>query len=257
MIMNAGLPPKRVIKELKGHSGNKVTLIDNHRILYVEKVGDVKRNVERMSALYREMYPVPFIYDTDGETWMFMEYIHGLDMKEYLIRENVDRLSNFIIKMIGSLSSSSELFDYTGVYHQKLDFVDSCDDLPFKKQELIDKLPKELPKSNYHGDFTLENIIYDEREGFVLIDPVTIEYDSYIFDLAKLRQDLECKWFLRETNLRLDVKLQNLQEKIFDNFPQTKDDYLLILMLLRVYRHTEKDDSNRKFILKEINRLWK
>jgi len=138
-----------------------------------------------------------------------------------------------------------------------LDFVDSCDDLPFKKQELIDKLPKELPRTNYHGDFTLENIIYDEREGFVLIDPVTIEYDSYIFDLAKLRQDLECKWFLRETNLRLDVKLQNLQEKIFASFPQTKDDYLLILMLLRVYRHTEKNDSNRKFILKEINRLWK
>ena len=110
--MNDGLLPKKVIKELKGHSGNKVTLVDNHRILYVEKVGDVKRNVERMSALYREMYPVPFIYDTDGETWMFMEYIHGLDMKEYLIRENVDRLSNFIIKMIGSLSSSSELFDY-------------------------------------------------------------------------------------------------------------------------------------------------
>lgn len=255
--MKIGRLPKRVIKELKGHSGNKVTLIDNHNVLYVEKVGDVKRNVERMSALYKEMYPVPMIYDTDGETFIRMEYIHGLDMKEYLVRENIDRVSNFIIKTIESLSSGSELYDYTGVYHQKLDFVDSADDLPFKKQELIDKLPKMLPRSNYHGDFTLENIIYDDRDGFILIDPVTIEYDSFIFDLAKLRQDLECKWFLRESDLRLDVKLNMLQEKVFRAFRNTKDDYLLILMLLRVYRHTEKDDDNRKFILREINRLWK
>ena len=257
--MNNGRRPKKIIKELKGHSGNKVTLIDNnHNLLYVEKVGDVKRNVERMSALYREMHPVPFIYDTDGETWMYMEYIHGLDMKEYLTRRSVNKLSDFIIKQINAFSVGSELYDYTGVYHQKLDFVDSCDDLPFKKQELIDKLPKMLPRSStYHGDFTLENIIYDEREGFVMIDPVTIEYDSYVFDLAKLRQDIECKWFLRETDLRLDVKLKMLDDRIFSAFPMVKDDYLLILMLLRVYRHTEKNDSNRNFILKEINRLWK
>ena len=256
--MNDGLPPKKIIKELKGHSGNKVTLVDNHKILYVEKVGDVKRNVERMSALYREMYPVPFIYDTDGETWMCMEYIHGLDMKEYLSRRSIVRLADFIITHINSFSVGSELYDYTGIYHQKLDFVDSVDDLPFSKQELIDKLPKFIPRSsNYHGDFTLENIIYDDRDGFVMIDPVTIEYDSYVFDLAKLRQDLECKWFLRETDLRLDAKLNMLQEKVFSAFPNTKDDYLLILMLLRVYRHTEKDDDNRKFILREINRLWK
>ena len=63
-----------------------------------------------------------------------------------------------------------------------------------------------------------------------MIDPVTIEYDSYVFDLAKLRQDLECKWFLRETDLRLDAKLNMLQEKVFSAFPNTKNDYLLILI---------------------------
>ena len=90
-----------------------------------------------------------------------------------------------------------------------------------------------------------------------MIDPVSIEYDSYIFDLAKLRQDLNCKWFLRDKNIKLDVKLQNLEDQIFSKFGFAKNDYLLILMLLRVYLHTKDGDSNRKFILKEINRLWK
>ena len=88
-------------------------------------------------------------------------------------------------------------------------------------------------------------------------DAVTIEYDSYIFDIAKLRQDLECKWFLRDTNLMLDVKLSSIQKRILKEFPLANNDYILILMLLRVYLHTKPGDSERQFIMKEINRLWK
>ncbi len=53
---------KRVIKELKGHSGNKINLCETEGILYVEKTGDIQRNVERLMDLHREMYPLPFIF---------------------------------------------------------------------------------------------------------------------------------------------------------------------------------------------------
>ena len=59
--------------------------------------------------------------------------------------------------------------------------------MPFTANELYAKLPKTLPSSEYHGDFTLENILYSLKDDFVLIDPLTTEYDSYVFDLAKLR----------------------------------------------------------------------
>ena len=90
-----------------------------------------------------------------------------------------------------------------------------------------------------------------------MIDPVTIEYDSYIFDIAKMRQDLECKWFLRNSDIKLDTKLQQIQDRLKEEYPQAFDDSLLILMLLRVYLHTTKGDSNYNFIMKEIKRLWK
>ena len=247
----------KILKELKGHSGNKIYLLETEDCqFFVHKSGDIKRNVERLEDLFREFYDVPFILNTDGETFMVMEYIHGLDMKEYLKMNTINKLAGFIIETLNSFAKDAVLCDYTEVYHQKLDWVDSVTDLPFSKDELITRLPKELPRSQYHGDFTLENLMFSE-DKFMMIDAVTIEYDSYIFDIAKLRQDLECKWFLREDTLKLDVKLRNLQDKILERFPLAKNDYILILMLLRVYRHTQPGDSNHQFIMKEINRLWK
>jgi hypothetical protein len=157
---------------------------------------------------------------------------------------------------LNKFAKNSIVKDYSEVYNHKLAFIDEAQDLPFTKEELIARLPKRLPSSNYHGDLTLENILHSNN-SFYMIDAVTIEYDSYIFDIAKLRQDLECKWFLRNSNMMLDVKLQNLQDKILSRFSGADNDFLLILMLLRVYQHTKTFDNDRKFILKEINRLWK
>jgi thiamine kinase-like enzyme len=136
-----------------------------------------------------------------------------------------------------------------------LEWVDK-EDLPFTKDELIAKLPKILPQSQYHGDLTLENILHTSNE-FYMIDAVTIEYDSYIFDIAKLRQDLELGWFTRKDNVMLDVKTKHIQQRILRQYPEADNDYLLILMLLRVYRHSKPDTLERNFLLEGINLLWK
>ena len=80
---------------------------------------------------------------------------------------------------------------------------------------------------------------------------------DYIFDIAKLRQDLHCKWFLRNSDLRLDTKLKNIEDRILQKYPEANNNGLLILMLLRVYLHTEKNDENYTFIMREIDKLWK
>ena len=89
------------------------------------------------------------------------------------------------------------------------------------------------------------------------IDPVTVPFDSYVFDIAKLRQDVDCKWFLRNDNLRLDAKLLNVRETVLGEFPEGDNDYILILMLLRVYRHCLKNSVEYHFIVNEVNKLWK
>lgn len=245
---------EKLLKKLTGHSGSTVALMQGDDCMFVRKIENVERNYERLSALLGYV-DVPKIYHYDG-TIMDMEYIHGTDMRNYLLNNSIKDLTEFLINTLNMFASKSVDKDYTNVYNEMLSWIEP-DMFPFTKEQLIDRLPKVLPKSVYHGDMTLENIIHSTSNRFYFIDAVTLKYDSWIFDIAKLRQDLECKWFLRRNPAMLDVKLLNIQEQILNKFPIAKNDNLLILMLLRVYLHCDKDSLEYDFVMREIKRLWK
>lgn len=245
----------KVIKQFSGHSGSSVHLMQDETRYYVRKVGNVERNHERITNLFG-VVNVPKIYRKDGEV-LEMEYIHGLDMKTYLRFNDIERLLNFIFDSLSAFSKNSVDKDYTEIYNNSLSWMKDDKDLPFSKEQLIERLPKVLPSSTYHGDMTLENMIYENTGRFYFIDAVTVNYDSWVFDIAKLRQDLECEWFLRNDKIMLDAKLKNMQQIILNKYSIANDDSLLILMLLRVYLHCQKGSNEYKFILNEVKRLWK
>lgn len=243
-----------IVKELNGHSGSKIYLMRDSERLFVRKIGNVERNFERLKSLYQMGFKVPKLYFYDG-TVLDMEYLQSQDICTFLKYNNTESVITFIADTINKFSESIYIKDYTEIYEQKLNFLDHDSSLQFSKKELIDKLPKKLPCSVYHGDMTLENILFVKDE-FYMIDAATIEYDSYVFDIAKMRQDLECKWFLRNTDLRLDTKLQNIQDELRKKFELAFDDSLLIAMLLRVYLHTAPGTKEYYFIKANIEKLW-
>ena len=230
--------------------------MDDGEKLFVRKTGDISRNLERFDALSNLKVSLPKIYNIYGSHYD-MEYVSCLEMKKYLPTNNVDKLVDFIKNTMYNLSKNTIEKDYTETYRKKLASFDFKKfDMPFTADELLSKLPKILPMSEYHGDFTLENILYDtNKKDFVLIDPLTTEYDSFVFDLAKLRQDLVCKWFIRNDNVYLDSKLYHITDKL-NEFVHNENQYLLILMLMRVlpYTHNEKD---KEFLMNGVRRLWK
>lgn len=245
----------KILKELKGHSGSVVLLMQDDTRRFVRKQYNVERNYERLDAL-KGFLPVPEIYAYDGYT-LDMEYIHGLDMRNYLLHNDPSMLIDFLVESFETCMQHYKLKNYTETYNQMLQFLDNETIFPFTKQQLIAKLPKKLPSSPYHGDMTLENIIYSSSGFFSFIDPVTVKYDSYVFDVAKLRQDLDCKWFLRNGDLNLDPKLIKIKEEVLKYVPEAINDNLLILMLLRVYLHCDIDTVEYNLIVREVNRLWK
>ena len=249
------LKDEYTIKELKGFSGSKIYLMKNYNGLFIRKMDNVDRNYIKLNEL-SQLFNVPKIYNYDNNI-LDMEYIHGLDMKSYLAVRDTKRLTDFLIDTLSKFSDDVQMNDYTNVYMDKLKYIKLPSDMLFTKEQLLEKLPKRLPRSKYFGDLTLENIIYGEDGQFYFIDGMTSEYDSYIFDIAKLRQDLECKWFLRNTNLLLDVKVENIQDKLLEKFELANNNYLLILMLLRVYRYTKPFSKEEALLIKEMNRLWK
>ncbi|MEY4331383.1 MAG: hypothetical protein RLZZ196_121 [Bacteroidota bacterium] len=243
----------KVIKEFIGFSGNQIYLMKKDR-LFVRKSGNVLRNVERMYAL-EHLLPMPKIYQYSKNKFD-MEYINGLDMKSYLKSYSYDHLLNFILATLDKLSQNKTLKDYTEIYQTKLDEIDFSN-AEFTKDDLLESLPKQLPQTNYFGDFTLENILFHEQRGFMMIDGQTSDYDSYIFDIAKLRQDLECHWFMRHSPIRIDVKLQHIQQGIFEQYPEADNVYLLILMLMRVSRYAKHGSFEYNYLIDRANTLWK
>lgn len=242
----------KIIKDLYGYSSNKLEIIDDNGFIFVRKYGDNQRNLERLLVLKNLDLPTPKILHCTNE-YYDMEFIQGMDIKNYLLNHSSEGLASFLVSLLDTFKKYTKEKCYIDVYNKKLYNVDFSD-LSFNKQQLIEKLPKVLPSSLYHGDLTLDNILYDIKNNrFVLIDPLTTDYDSYVFDVSKLKQDLICKWFIRDTDLILDSKLKHIDDLISDNFSYN---YLVILMLLRIYPYV-KTKKDYIFLTNEINKLWK
>lgn len=253
---------EHAVKELRGYSGSKIFLMeDESRGHFVRKIGNVMRNAERYAAL-AAITNVPAIYRHDADNDVLdMEYIHGLDMKAYLLYEGVDPLIKFLRDIFGKMSQKGTLLDYNKVFELKLGEVDLAP-FGFTKNDFMERAPRQFHQSLYHGDLTLENILFSEiNNAFYLIDPLTSEYDSYVFDLAKLQQDIRCGWFVRDSGLMLGSKLRRIYNALSEEFGFLKNeggenDMLLILMLLRVYLYCQTK-ADRDFIVTQVRRLWK
>lgn len=245
----------KLVKELKGYSGSKILLMKSNNEYFVRKQGNVTRNYERLCKLQDSGFPVVKIINYENDI-LDLEYVSGMDMETFLKNGDYKLLSNFIINLIEQLRKTElEIKEYTSVYLSKLSWIDDLN-FSFKSKDLISKLPKSANKSNYFGDLTLENILFNKQKGFIIIDPATIEYDSWIFDLAKLNQDLTCKWFLRHSKSNIDHKLTLLKKSIEEKYGMLCN-YLTIAMLFRVYRHAINDKTTRNFLDRQINILWK
>ena len=86
---------EQIVKELEGHSGSQIFLMkDKNDKLFVRKINNVDRNAERLIALYRVGYAVPVIYRYTNNQ-IDMQYVHGLDTKNYLTHNTTSELIKF------------------------------------------------------------------------------------------------------------------------------------------------------------------
>jgi tRNA A-37 threonylcarbamoyl transferase component Bud32 len=249
---------EQVLKILNGYSGSLVELVQKDNDIMVRKTNNIHRNLERLQALEKLNLQTPRILEI-GDNSYLMDYIPHTDVKSWLTKNSPQKLIDMIVSTITLFAANSTIKNYTTVYEEKLEPLFQSEwrnQLPFNTDSLIDRLPKFLPQSEYHGDFCLDNIVFHETQGFYLIDPLTSVYDSWVFDLAKLRQDLQCKWFLRHTTLALDAKLATIQEQLTKQYDFVDNPYLLVLMLCRILPYST-NPKDQQWLLTEIHKLWK
>lgn len=242
-----------IIKQFIGHSGAVVNLVENELGTVVEKTGvGIERNYNRITSL-RSIVDQPEILAYDGNT-LTMEYIQNTDVKNYLIDGEYKKLIRFIKSVYDRFSSfPTGVCDYTSVYERRLS---SASWLPTSIDNLMDELPRHLPKTVYHGDLTCNNILYDyNRSRFVLIDAVDIDLDNVHFDISKLRQDIDCGWFIRDSHILLSNRLLSIQQSLSEHCEHYNNNAMAILCLLRIWPYSSQQD--RTWLAEQMEILWK
>lgn len=272
-------------KNLKGHSGCAIVLVNDQEGTYVSKVSPskeynfrLKKQCLKQAKFSGVDIKAPKVYKSgyvEDKFYFNMEYIKGKTLAECF--NNID------VNKIPFLASSlfNNLYIESAVKSPKAGsiFLRKIEDLKtklFNFEELKEAFYilenfnwSNVLKSPCHGDLTLENILVAQNNQMYLIDFLDSFYNSWMLDIAKLLQDLELKWSFRNLpddsnrNLRLFLAKKYLLNE-FNKIPNGTSVlnaiyHLLLLNIIRIYPYTADSytlnflNNALKNVLEEIN----
>jgi hypothetical protein len=233
-----------------GRSGSAVMLADINNQLGVLKTKI--KHIDQMLQLHDQLpFAKPKIYWSTDDS-MFMEYIPGISIKQYLKVADtaaLDKLVAYICSYFNYCINTSNLKDYRALLSRKLD--SSSYTLDYNRFNTV------LPSSLIHGDFTFDNLLYYNKQ-FYMIDLHPTEFNSVCFDANKLQQDLTGGWFIRnEINpLAWQMSCNYIYRQLDSKYPQLFNNELYKFMLLRILPYCNIT-LDRNFISAEIDKLCK
>lgn len=204
--------PPRIVKELKGGSGDKIYIIEGKRVRkYSTNCLTLRRQYEdmqRLSYLVPDLFPkVLGSRETTTDYYYDMEYLEGFRplwtfsdaIRKHVSGRVIQRLTDDLYcfrRPIKNPIGWLETYLETKVYPR----IDPGDPLMkmFSEIEIDIFAPKY--ESPIHGDLTHENILYNPDNGlYKLIDPAGSNYvDPPELDRGKLLQSSLCLYELWE-----------------------------------------------------------
>lgn len=254
---------------LGGHSGCQILLCeDESGNAFVRKISSsinynerLLMQKEKQENFQEGLIKVPKIlrdgYLGTGLYYFDMEYVHGITLAEYIKEVEVNEIKGIVDMLMAS--AKAERSSQAGAAVPQV-FQDKIMDLKHKLSKLDNGIINEaldllaahdwskITSSVCHGDMTLENIIVRNNELY-LIDFLDSFFDSWVFDLSTILQDVEVLWHYREekidnnTVIRLiimhDLLFKSMQELMGEDYIEVY--YTLLLKLIRIYPYTNDE----------------
>lgn len=262
--------------ELNGHSGCKIYVIDEYSRKVVRKVSSSEEYNERLLAQMRKQenlilpgFKTCEVLGNGKVNNLFyfdMEYLNGKTLAENietLSLNNVIKIASILSGNIVTYESPNEEADY--FFKEKINSLKLDDRV--KNKAIVQKglryvnnySWKYVMHSHCHGDLTLENIIVQNND-FYLIDCLDSFYDSWLIDIAKIFQDVDLFWSYRNQeniNENLLIRLTVIRDLLMDKIlgmPMGKEIldtiyHILIVNLLRIYPYVS--DAKTELFLDE------
>lgn len=258
---------ENIIKVLKGHSGCEITLLKNNDSVFVRKKSGsteynnrLKKQFKKQKQFQSETLYAPEVFDCGFQNKLFyfdMEYVHAKALSEnisYIIISDIPKLmQELLINLsINNIKPSRP----TDAFNKKIQNLKVSENIKnnilaleaFRILENFDW--NKVEKSACHGDLTLENMLITPDKKIYLIDFLDSFYNSWMFDVAKLLQDLEFDWSGRKSpsNSNRTIRLQVAKDTLIDTIyrlPNGEEKintiyHLLLLNILRIYPYSKE-----------------
>jgi aminoglycoside phosphotransferase len=208
------------VRTLTGHSGCSVSLCLQGDRYFVRKVSASPAYNQRFQLQIEKQNALAAVIETprvlqQGEAgdllWYDMEYIRGHGFVSFAPLQAVSSIPSIVERVTDPLqrmaTTANGCLD-PALFHAKIaDLKTSIAKSPFYETEaefldaLLDRLAAQpwcgIPRTMCHGDLTVENMLIRDDGSIVFIDLLDGNLESVWMDVAKLIQDLESGWSLR------------------------------------------------------------
>lgn len=276
-----------LVRQLSGYSGASLLLMKRGHLWFVRKIArdtDLNARLQIQCAKQKDwsrlpgtVIQCPKIY-TDGyldDLYYFdMEFIRGLDGVSFLRQANYQDINRFCAtisqnfsflsqQIMGEASTSS--LQLSSLYFEKILSVFEQEKYPFPL-ELQAKLFWSLRQLRgfradrptiCHGDFTLENMIVNGAGEIFLCDFLNASFEHYWQDIAKIFQDIEGGWYLRNHESLPSYVINYIREAILADVAKITPDYLVIHPILLAINFARilpyaKNENDHEFVVSRI-----
>lgn len=274
-----------VVKNLKGHSGCEILLCKKDETIFVRKKSSNIMYNCRLKKQYKKQkkynstieIATPKIISSGYENGLFyfdMEFIRGKTLAEYIQNIRVNEISDYIKYLFDGLYYKNAKYckNANQIFNKKINNLINTLENSAKLNFAFEILNKfnwtKVYKSPCHGDLTLENVLISNENKIYLFDFLDSFYNSWMFDIAKLLQDLELKWSFRNCSITTTQELhiliakEALIKRILE-LPNGKDYletiyHILLLNTLRIYPYTTDKktiaylDNSIEYLIKKL-----
>lgn len=268
--------------ELSGHSGCRLFVWQDlsSRALFVRKISKsiaynqrLKKQCFKQSRFVCPGLYTPTVlrqgYDEQGLFWFDMPYIKGKSFADWMKDMQAQDVVDYAKLLFSSISYKEcrTLQAPSSIFQAKVENLATAL-LPSNTTPAVASAITKLrtwdfssvPPTPCAGDLTLENILVEEKSGkLFLIDFLDSFFDSWMFDIAKILQDVDCGWTWRhapsDTNRNLRCALaKNAIVQALGELPGGTANivhvyHILILNLLRIYPYVAEDDQSTRAFL--------
>lgn len=267
------------ITDLGGHSGCQILLCEKEDdLIWVRKVAGNKeynqrliKQAEKQAHFVNSVLKAPKVinegYTDEGLFFFDMEYIQGITMAEYIKSIEIGKVRSICETIVDNLVFASDGAGRNNeeIFAEKIDSLQNT--LKNSNNSVIDQALLVLKSHNWnrfvssycHGDLTLENIIIKDNQIY-LIDFLDSFYDSWIFDIGTIMQDVQTMWSYRhekEVDINTKLRLLVFRDILLDSVKKVSQEdyveiyYALLLKLLRIFPYT-KDKETYDFLIEKV-----